>query len=365
MRFFEQLVHDGKSEWFDQVPMEFNKTTDKSILRYCIGAALYMPATRQMIPQEIIAHKYPTCTTIVIDLEDALGDLQVAAGEENLLNILTQLAVALQSEQLQADAMPLLFVRVRSPQQLEKIIAQLGPYQQLLTGYVLPKFSAKDGVHYLQQIKKQNELGYTLYAMPILESQAILNKESRLTELLEIRTMLEQFEAIVLNVRIGSTDFCGALGVRRAIQHTVYDLATVQDCLADIMNVFLRGDSPFVLSGSVWEYFGTDDAVTGLLREISFDALNGLIGKTVIHPSHIEVVQAKYVVSHEEFSDATRIIKQSKGEIGVEKSSYGNKMNEMKPHFVWAKRMLLRAQAYGVLKSGVTYEQLLTKQVSV
>lgn len=365
MRFFEQLVHDGKSEYFYQVPIEFNKETDKSILRYCIGAALYMPATRKMIPQEIIAHKYPACTTIVLDLEDALGDLQVAEGEENLLYILTELAAAQASEQLQVDGMPLLFVRVRSPQQLEKLIAQLGPYQQMLTGYVLPKFSTKDGAHYLQQIKKQNELGYTLYAMPILESQAILNKESRLTELLAIRTLLEQFEAIVLNVRIGSTDFCGALGIRRSIKHSVYDLATVQNCLADIMNVFLREDSPFVLSGSVWEFFGTDEAVVGLLREITFDTLNGLIGKTVIHPSHIEVVQAKYVLSHEEYSDALRITEQSNGELGVEKSSYGNKMNEMKPHFVWAKRTLLRAQAYGVLKPGITHEQLLLKQVSV
>lgn len=365
MRFFEQLVLDGKSEWFYQLPMEFNKYTDKSILRYCIGAALYMPATRKMIPQEIITHKYPACTTIVLDLEDALGDLQVAEGEKNLQHMLSELASAQTSEQLQMDTMPLLFVRVRSVQQLEKMIAQLGPLQQMLTGYVLPKFSAKDGAHYLQQIKKQNELGYTLYAMPILESQAILNKESRLTELLAIRTLLEQFEAIVLNVRIGSTDFCGALGVRRSMGHTVYNLAAIQDCLADIMNIFLRDNSPFVLSGSVWEFFGTDDAVKGLLREIELDLLNGLIGKTVIHPSHIEFVQAKYVVSHEEYSDAARILAQSNGEIGVEKSSYGNKMNEMKPHFVWAKRILLRAQAYGVLKPGVSFEQLLNGKVSV
>lgn len=365
MRFFEQLVLDGKSEWFYQLPMEFNKYTDKSILRYCIGAALYMPATRKMIAQEIIAHKYPACTTIVLDLEDALGDLQVAEGEQNLQLLLQEIQSALTNEQLHSKTMPLLFVRVRSPQQLEKIITQLGPLQQVLTGYVLPKFSTKDGAHYLQQIKAQNDRGYALYAMPILESQSILNKESRLTELLAIRTVLAQFETLVLNVRIGSTDFCGSLGVRRSMQHTVYDLATVQDCFADIINVFLRDDSPFVLSGSVWEFFGTDDAVKGLLREIAFDQLNGLIGKTVIHPSHLEIVQAQYVVTHEEYSDATRILELSNGEMGVEKSSYGNKMNEMKPHFVWAKRILLRAQAYGVLKPGVTSKQLLTRQVSV
>jgi len=365
VRFFEKFLYEGKSEWFYQLPMEFTKYTDKKILRYCVGAALYMPATRKVIAQEIISHKHPACTSIILDLEDALGDLQVVEGEKQLYETLSALQLALENQQLNIQDMPLLFVRVRTAEQLERMIQLLGPLQHVLTGYVLPKFSAQDGHLYLQQIATQNSLGYTLYAMPILESGTILKKESRLNELLAIRTLLEQFEPIVLNVRIGSTDFCGMLGLRRSIRQTVYDLAPIRECLADIMNIFLRDNSPFVLSGSVWEYFGNNVALAGLISEIELDSLNGLIGKTIIHPSHIEPVQAMYVVTHEEFSDAERIVLQSFGEIGVEKSNYGNKMNEMKPHLIWAERILLRAQVFGVLKTGFSSEHLLQRPVVV
>ena len=365
MRFFKKLINNGISEYFYQLPMEFSKNSEKEILRYCVSAALYMPATRKVIAQEIIAHKHPSCTTIILDLEDALGNLQVAEGEKQLHQTLTDIQIALENEQLHIINMPLLFVRVRSVEQLDIIINLLGPLQHLLTGYVIPKFSSNDGRSYLQKIAMQNQLGYKIYIMPILESRTILKKESRMTELLAIRSLLDEFEPLVLNVRIGSTDFCGALGLRRSIRQTIYDLPPIQDCFADIMNVFLRDDSPYVLSGSVWEYFGNELAQQGLLREIELDSLNGLIGKTIIHPSHIEYVQAMYAVTHEEFTDAQRIVLQSHGEIGVEKSHYGNKMNEMKPHLLWANRILLRGQVYGVLNVGFENEHLLQEQVVV
>ena len=119
-----------------------------------------------------------------------------------------------------------------------------------------------------------------------------------------------------------------------------------------------------MLSGSVWEYFNQDNALDGLAQEIELDRLNGLIGKTIIHPSHIATVQAMYVVSHEDYMDAERILMQTEGAmIGVEKSVYGNKMNEMKPHLIWAQRTMMRAEAFGVLNEGVTYTRLLRKQV--
>lgn len=362
MRFFEREILNGQSELFYRTPVEFSKDTNKAQLRYCIGAALYMPATREMIAEEIIAQKHPSLTTIVLDLEDALGDLQVVTGIGQLKKTLSKIKQAIEHRQIFVEKIPLLFVRVRSVQQLQELTEQLGDHQQILTGYVLPKFSSANGRDYLTHIVKQNQLGYKLYAMPILEAENILLKERRLPELILIRELLQQFEDYILNVRIGSTDFCGLLGLRRTIRHTVYDIQPVRDCLTDILNVFLR-DSKFVLSGSVWEYFNQDTAFEGLVREIELDRLNGLIGKTIIHPSHIRTVQAMYVVSHEDYMDAENILLQSNGSIGVEKSVYGNKMNEMKPHFIWAQRMMMRAQAYGVFNEGIHYTDLLREQV--
>ncbi len=364
MRFFEKLLKDRKDAYFYKLPQAFTKQSELSILRYGVGAALYMPATRKQIAREIIERKHLACTSIVLDLEDALGDLQVAEGEEQLVSSLRELQNAILSAHISEQMMPLLFVRVRTPQQLRQITQKLGSLQHLLTGYVLPKFTTDNGDDFLQIIEQQNRIGYTLYAMPILESPRILNKETRMEELLAIRNLLNEHASRILNVRIGATDFCGSLGLRRRVHQTIYDIATLRDCIADIVNVFLRDESPFVLSGPVWEYFGTELAEQGLIEEVKQDLLNGLVGKTVIHPTHIDAVQAVYIVRHEDYSDASRIVLQATGERGIEKSLYGNKMNEMKPHFTWAKRILLRAEVYGVLQPDVTVEQVLQKQVN-
>ena len=238
MRFFDREVLDGQNGIFYRIPSPFTKYTNKQQLRYCVGAALYMPATREMIAHEIIAQKHPSLTTIVLDLEDALGDLQVEQGMRQLEITLTQLQEAVEDGQLVIEDLPLLFVRVRNPRQLQQVTDLLNSKQRLLTGYVLPKFTKENGEPYLRIIAQQNQLGFTIYAMPILESSEILVKESRMAQLMAIRELLIKYEDYVLNVRIGSTDFCGLFGVRRTIHHTIYDIQTVRDCIADILSVF-------------------------------------------------------------------------------------------------------------------------------
>lgn len=368
MRFFNREVSDGNDSIFFEAPQPFTKNTEKQRLRYCVGAALYMPATREMIAQDIIAQKHPALTTIVIDLEDALGDLQVEEGMAQLHKTVLTLQTALNTGMLLEDHVPLLFVRVRSAAQLQQVMNLLGELQHVLTGYVLPKFTKDNGRAYLELIAQQNERGFTLYAMPILESKQLIFKETRMEQLLAIHELVKEFEPYILNIRIGSTDFCGLFGVRRTLKHTIYDIQVVRDCMTDIMNVFLRGNPQFVVSGSVWEYFGHDGDVEcpelqGLLREVELDRLNGLIGKTIIHPSHIKAVQAMYVVTHEDFMDAQRILQLADGQIGVQKSVSGNKMNEMKPHYLWAQRTMMCAEAFGVLKPTCQAEDLLKRKV--
>jgi hypothetical protein len=98
--------------------------------------------------------------------------------------------------------------------------------------------------------------------------------------------------------------------------------------------------------------------VDGLIRELVLDKANGLLGKTVIHPSHVPVVHALSVVTHEEFVDATDVLGADRG--GVAPSSYRNKMNEAKPHRAWAERTLRRARAFGVAAEGIRLVDLLS-----
>jgi len=63
--------------------------------------------------------------------------------------------------------------------------------------------------------------------------------------------------------------------------------------------------------------------------------------------------------------DASTIIKAANGDIGVMKSKFANKMNEIKPHYYWAKKILLKSQLYGVLHEEFTNIDLIKKEVYV
>ena len=375
MRFFMDLPHEELTTIFYKQPTLFSKNTSKEHLAYCLGATLYMPATKPHIAEDLIIRKFPNLTSVVIDLEDAVGDLHMTAALHNLKQTFEVLAAAVEQGAVMQDDLPLLFIRPRNPEQLAEVTALLGPLQHQLTGYVFPKFRLQNADAYLTELDEQRMKGYSLYGMPILETSDILYKEQRPETLLAIREKLVRHYDAILNVRIGTTDFSGIYGIRRTQQTSLYDILIVRDCLADIFNVFGRTENQFVISGSVWEYFDSPvareyetgntltkkltAATEGLIKEIQLDRLNGLVGKTIIHPTHINIVNALHVVTHEEYMDAMDIMGNQQGLVGVQKSEYANKMNEMKPHFEWARKVLIRAEVYGVLHPQRQFNDLL------
>lgn len=393
MRFFSYFYDDEMERFFYQKPQNFNKYTNRDLLAYGLGATLYMPATRPNIHQEILTKKHDGLTSLVIDLEDAVGDNEVFYAEELLVNELIKLKGEHHKGLINLADLPLMFIRVRHVEQLKRIIEQLGDAIQTLTGVVLPKFSGEHGEDFLKEVQKVHTKQHPFYAMPILETAKVIQKETRMEELMNIKMLTDQYKDNVLNIRIGATDFCGLYGIRRSADTTVYEIAVLRDCISDIINVFQRFDSPYVVSGPVWEYFSSKnrvlkpqlrqtpfrerygdeglkwraqlihDNMDGLIREVLMDAANGLTGKTIIHPSHIKVVQALNVVSYEEYIDASNIVKAATGDIGVMKSEFANKMNEIKPHYYWAEKTILKSQLYGVLHEEFANIDLIKKEV--
>ncbi|HWL11951.1 MAG TPA: HpcH/HpaI aldolase/citrate lyase family protein, partial [Ureibacillus sp.] len=63
--------------------------------------------------------------------------------------------------------------------------------------------------------------------------------------------------------------------------------------------------------------------------------------------------------------DAVSIVNNAEGNVGVLKSQYANKMNEIKPHYYWAKRILLRAKAFGVYNEHEDYTSLIIEDVKI
>ncbi|MDR0269897.1 HpcH/HpaI aldolase/citrate lyase family protein [Paenibacillus sp.] len=398
MRYFNYLTQAEEERIFHSSPAPFSNCSNREVLSHAIGAALYMPATRINIADDLISGKHLGLVSVVMDLEDAVGDYQVEFAEDNLSQQIQRLAGLIRAEGIGADDLPLIFIRIRTPNQMEKIIHLLEPFLDLVTGFAIPKFNVEAGSEYFDIICSYNERKPshfpTLYAMPILETAEVIFSESRFLTLYRIKELLSKYRELILNVRIGATDFSSLFGLRRGPDMTVYDIGVIRDCITDIVNIFGRADEQYVISGPVWEYFENglglkphlqvaafeaaasketdgvpvkhahmDDMfnkyMQGLFREVLLDKANGMIGKTVIHPTHILPVQSLYVVTYEEYIDAINIVKGSGEMVGVVKSQYANKMNEIKPHLNWANRILKRAKVYGVLNENENYTSIL------
>ncbi|MGY6555688.1 MAG: HpcH/HpaI aldolase/citrate lyase family protein [Wenzhouxiangella sp.] len=370
---------------FVQAPESFNRFTEKSLLQYCLGATLYMPGTRQVV-DKLVGRSFPALKSMVMCFEDAIRAEEVQAAEDNVLSHLSMLKDTLDQGVLNDDDIPLIFLRVRDTRQFAHFAQRIDPDQaQVLSGFVFPKFYSDNAGDYLDELTRLNaRLDRPLYGMPIFEGKAIAYRESRTSELSALRDILARNRELILNIRVGGTDFSALFGVRRGINASIYDILPVRDALADILNMFNRPEDGYTVSGPVWEYFLAykqddiqklldqnihkslgagqpilNDAIDGLLKEVLLDKANGFVGKTVIHPSHIRFVNALQAVTREEFEDACQILGKDGG---VCKSAANNKMNEMNPHRNWAGRIILRARAYGVIEHEGEYMKLLLGQ---
>jgi citrate lyase beta subunit len=380
MRHFDFLDADERSRLFLRDPEGFSADDDPDLLGVALGATLYCPATRPALARDIIRRAALGVMSMVVCLEDSVPDGELVAAERNAVSQLREVAQS-------GAKLPMLFVRVRTWEQITMLVTALGEHAGVLTGFVVPKFAEDTGGPYLEAVVASGELiGRRLLVMPVLESAEMGYLETRASSLLAARRLLDKYREHVPAVRVGATDLSGAYGLRRAQEFTVWDLRVVSDVISAVVNVFGRVESGnYVVAGPVWEYFSATERMfkpqlrespfaanseralrteliaadlDGLIREVALDRANGLTGKTVIHPTHVAAVHALSVVAQEEYSDALDILA-TNGQGGAAASSFGNKMNESKPHTAWAHRTLQRARVFGVAREGISFVDLL------
>jgi citrate lyase beta subunit len=380
MRHFGFLGAVERDRMFLRSPRDFDVATDVEQLGIALGATLYCPATRPQLGEDIVRRAKAGVISLVVCLEDSVPDDEVPFAEQNAVTALRHLTRRL-------TELPMIFVRVRHVDQIAMLMAALGDEHQALTGFVLPKFNEDKGASYLDAVVEASErVGRRLLAMPVLESGEIGFVESRLDALLAVRRLIDKYRDRVPAVRIGGTDLSANYGLRRARDLTVWDVRVVADVISAAVNVFGRMEhGPYTVTGAVWEYYSATERLfkpllrespfvaheeralrakliaadlDGLIREVVLDRANGLLGKTVIHPTHVAAVHALSVVAHEEYADACDILATG-GCGGATASSFGNKMNESKPHTAWAKRTVMRADAFGVAREDVSFVDLL------
>jgi len=377
MRHFSHLPPAQRECLFSHLPVDVTADSPRMEVAQVLGATLYVPANRPDLAMTVTKQAARGTSSIVVCLEDAVPDSELDQARRNTVLML---------HELRADTKrhyaPLLFLRVRSLEDAAFLLkADLG---QVLSGVAIPKFDPNNGKVWLDLISAfRADRDRPLYAMPILESPHLIDPHGRGAWIHDVHRLIDEYPGLTLALRIGTTDIAGAGGLRRSRDLTIYSMAVVRDVIASIIAEFiLAKDAVPVMTAGVWEHYpqsarwgrpqlrqtlfaerGREHlreelvamGLDKLAEEIQLDLANGLRGKTVIHPSHVALVNSLHTVEHEAFTDAEVILSCD----GAHASKSGNKMNESKPHRVWASEVLVRARAFGVLAPHVSWVDVL------
>ena len=306
-----------------------------------LGGLLYMPAYQKNIVEKIKENKIPDLRSVAFCLEDSIQDASLYDAEKALHWILLEL------KQIKGEggSLPHVFVRIRTPEHMTRILGEFRDVRNVIDGFVLPKFDLGNADRYVSVVEAMDD---KKYVMPILESSMVADAGYRIEKMQLLKQKLEKIKPYVLNVRVGGNDFCNLFGLRRKVDQDIYQIGMVRDVLVDILNVF---GQEYVVSGPVWEYFGKDPDgkwAKGLKKECEKDILNGFVGKTAIHPSQLPIINEALKVSREDFEDAKQILGWNDEKAGCKKSIRANRMNEVKCHQKWAAKILILGQTYGV-----------------
>jgi len=311
---------------------------------YSVGALLYSPANNKRIVNSIVSEKFGTHYSLALCLEDTINDNFVEEAEAVMTESLIKIYETAGSKSF---FIPKIFIRVRASSQIKKLMKNLGEAQKLITGFIIPKFIPDTADEYIDEILDINkEYNRTIYMMPILESPTMIDIKTRYDILYGIKEKLKRIEPLVLNIRVGGNDLCKMFGFRRHSDESIHDIKPVSSIFSDIVTVF---GLDYVISGPVWEYFNGTNWDAGLENELVGDQLCGFIGKTVIHPNQIEIVHNAYKVNKKDFEDAISVLNWSKNSASLVSGSQAReRMNEYNTHCIWARKVKILAEVYGI-----------------
>lgn len=291
---------------------------------YQLGATLYMPATRPDLPDVILRQKIPDLRSMVICLEDAVHEEEIAKSLDNLQHCLHEL------DGQECGMRPLVFVRPRHPKMAQELLGMQGI--GCIDGFVLPKFDNHSFAAWQSVI--QAAPSRWLF-MPTLETAQVLDAAA-VRELCG-RLQHAGIKSRILALRIGGNDLSSCMRLRTHRAHTLYD-GPLGHAVAMLVTQF--APAGFHLTAPVFEYF-QDHAV--LQAEFQRDLLHGLVGKTVIHPSQIAVIHHALKVDSRDYEAALQILDDTMPAV----FQFEGAMCEPATHHHWAVQILERAQHFG------------------
>ena len=172
MKYFNYIEKEKLERIFYKKPQEFDKNSNKDILKYALGAFLYVPANKYNQIYKSVVNQEKEAKPLAICLEDAIGEFGEKEAIESLELVLDDL-----SKQVfcKLDKLPLIFIRVKNIDQLKKIKNILIKNKEFITGIIIPKANGvllKAFVGILDSFELNN-----LYIIPIIESSHFIYKE--------------------------------------------------------------------------------------------------------------------------------------------------------------------------------------------
>jgi citrate lyase beta subunit len=291
-----------------------------------LGASLYVPAIHPELINLAKGTKYPALKSLIIDTEDSITSDDLPLAYENIRKLLKEIKPFGNTQKDRNR--PMVFIRVRNPKEYQR----LSTFENIenIDGFALPKFTLENMEDYL----KINLPGK--YLMPILEKDIF--KEGNIEK---IRDYLLPHQERILSIRVGATDLLSSLGLRRDGHTCIYEIGIMNRIITNLVIAFKPYG--FNITGPVWESF--DEASKDKLQhEVKLDLLNGLFGKSIVHPWQIDIVQEMYQVERSDYETALKLLEPYSPAV----FKLYDRMNEKATHSSWAKNIVEMAKIYGI-----------------
>lgn len=285
-----------------------------------LGASMYVPCTHECLVPIGNGKKYQGLRSVIYCLEDAVSAREL---EQALFNLEKSLP------QFDFKSPVLRFVRVRNPDVLKRVLSMAGI--EHLEGFVLPKVTADNVDDYFSLIR-----GRRCSVMITLETRECFDDG----EMIRLRnTLIEKgYDKKTLSLRIGGNDLLNVINMRRIRGKTIYE-TPIGHLICRLVGIFKPYG--FQLSAPVCEYMNDNDTLN---REIDQDLAHGLVGKTAIHPSQIDIIEKAYRVSPKQVEEANYILSSEAKAV----YKMHDAMLEVATHSSWAKSLLKQADIFGV-----------------
>ena len=352
MRYFDYLGEKEEKRLFHKAPKEFNKNEDKKILQYALGGHIYVPAIRKDMIYKCLNGKIKGLTSFTICLEDAIGINGEGESIKNLAEVLNEIQLSNKKD------VPLIFIRPRNLEQMFKFKDILEKNKDIITGIVIPKADGSKIDSFIEALEKINCSKF--YIMPIIESIEFIDYTLKDKYLKDLKRAVLEHRNKILNIRVGVTDILGSYGIRRDKSLTIYDNIVFKNLTFDLMSILKNDEIDIPISGGVSEVYDMNnkEILDTYIKEVKIDKLNGFIGKTVIHPLQMNVVQAMNVISYEDYMDAKSILDGIGSKYSISGSINCERMNEVNPHTKWARKIMILSNIYGVFNKGIKFNEL-------